>query len=209
MVKNAELIFVRHGESYGNIGVREEGIHPDDPRLTENGIIQAQKLAAHYRNMPITAVYSSALLRACQTVQPIAHITGKQIRVLRELMEVGTEIPNTDPELVKKYAPRAYDSVCSVNASPVLFPTQSDDPSVCEQRAAYSMEQILADCKDGDAVMICTHGGFIGYLLRYCLGLSLPEQFCWQIDNCSVFRISLSADRIPKLRYANDISHLV
>ncbi len=209
MVKNVELIFVRHGESYGNIGVREEGMHPDDPRLTEKGIIQAQKLAAHYCNEPIAAIYSSALLRACQTVQPIAHVNGKQIRVLRELMEVGTEILNTDPELVKQYAPRAYASVCAVNQSPVLFPPQSDDPAICEQRAAYSMEQILAGCKEGDAVMICTHGGFIGYLLRYCLGLSLPECFCWQIDNCSVFKISLSSDRIPKLRYANDISHLV
>jgi broad specificity phosphatase PhoE len=209
MVKNVELIFVRHGESYGNIGVREEGIHPDDPRLTENGIIQAQKLAAHYCNEPIAAIYSSALLRACQTVQPIAHVKGIQIRVLRELMEVGTEIPNTDPEPVKKYAPQAYDSVCAVNGSPVLFPTQSDDPEICEKRAAYSVEQILNGCKEGDTVMICTHGGFIGYLLRYCLGLSLPECFCWQIDNCSVFKISLSSDRIPKLRYANDISHLV
>ena len=209
MDKNVELIFVRHGESYGNIGVSEEGIHPDDPRLTQNGLIQAQKLAAKYCNEPISAIYASALLRACQTVQPLAQITGKQVRVLRELMEVGTSIPNTDPALAKEYAPNAYASVCAADTSPVIYPTESYDASGCEQRAAYSMEQILSACADGDTVMICTHGGFIGYLLRYCLGLTLPEYFNWQIDNCSVFKIFLSADRIPKLRYANDISHLI
>ena len=207
--RNVDLIFVRHGESYGNIGKQDEESHPDDPRLTENGLIQAQKLADRYCGEPITAIYSSALIRACQTVQPLSQLTGKQITVFRELMEVGTTIPNTDPALVKQYAPNAYASVCVASLSPVLFPTASDDPAVCEQRAAYCMDQILAGCKDGDTVMICTHGGFIGYLLRYCLGLSLPEHFYWQIDNCSVFKIFLSTDRIPKLRYANDISHLV
>ena len=209
MHKNVEIIFVRHGESYGNIGIAEAGFHPDDPRLTAKGTAQALKLAQRFQHENISAIYASALLRACQTVQPLAEAQNKSIIILRELMEVGTEIPNTSPSLVSLYAPNAYSGIVETAALPVLFPPDSGDPRICEQRAAYCMDRILENCTDVDRVVICTHGGFFGYLIRYCLGIALPETFNWQIDNCAVFRILLSDQKIPKLCSANDISHLL
>ncbi len=208
MHKNVELIFVRHAESNGNVGLAEADAHPDDPRLTETGLLQAEKLCAAYASEPVCAVYASALIRTCQTVQPLAKKKNMQVRVLRELMEVNTRIANTEPARAAHYAPAAYASLREVCDQPVRFPPEDGAAEVCAARAAYSMETILSGCADGDTVMICTHGGFIGYLLRYCLGLSLPEYFNWQIDNCAVFRIRLSVDKIPKLIRANDVSHL-
>ena len=209
MHKNVDIIFVRHGESNGNIGIAEEGFHPDDPRLTTKGTEQAMKLAQRFQEEKISAIYASALLRACQTVQPLAETQNKRVVVLRELMEVGTMIPNTSPSLVSEYAPNAYAGIVETAALPVLFPPDSYDQRILEQRAAYCMERIFENCMDGDRVVVCTHGGFIGYLIRYCLGICLPETFNWQIDNCAVFRILMSDQKIPKLCYANDISHLI
>ena len=209
MHKNVEIIFVRHGESNGNIGYTEDGFHPDDPRLTERGLQQAVRLARRFQGENISAIYASALLRTCQTVQPLAEMKNQSIFVLRELMEVGTVIPNTAPALVSEYAPNAYAGVVETASLPVLFPPDSYDPHISEQRAVYSMDRIMERCEDGDRVVICTHGGFIGYLIRYCLGISLPETFNWQIDNCAVFRILFSDQKIPKLCSANDISHLI
>ncbi len=209
MEKSVELLFVRHGESFGNVGVAEEGVSPDDPMLTPLGLIQAAKLAEAYCDRPIAAVYASALLRACQTVQPLAELKGLQVQVLRELMEVGTAIPHGDPERVRVYAPQAYASFVETAERTVRFPTQSGDPAVCAARAAFAADTVLSNAANGETVMVCTHGGFMGYLLRYCLGISLPERFNWQIDNCAVFHLRLSSVKIPKLVSANDISHLV
>lgn len=208
MNKNVELIFVRHCESNGNAGVAEADSHPDDPRLTATGLRQAEKLCAAYASEPIDAIYASALIRTCQTVQPLAKAKDMPVFVLRELMEVNTLIPNTELSRTFLLAPAAYASMREVSASPVRFPPEDGTAEVCAARAAFCMETVLSACADGDTVMICTHGGFMGYLLRYCLGLSLPELFNWQIDNCAVFRIRLSADKIPKLIRANDVSHL-
>lgn len=205
---NAELYFIRHGESNGNVGIPEPGVHSDDPRLTENGLKQANLIAARFANYNISAIYTSALIRACQTMQPTAEDHGIEMHVLRELMEVGTTLPNTDPVACKKLAPNAYGDLCRVAREPVRFAPEDGSYEVCAARAAFSMETVFGGCADGDRVLICTHGGFIGYLLRYCLGISLPEHFNWQIDNASVFGIRLYKDKIPKLICANEISHL-
>ena len=205
---NAEIYFIRHGESYGNVGANDAETHPDDPKLTEAGLEQARRLEARFVPGEIGAVYASALIRTCQTMQPTAEKLGLPVRVLRELMEVGTEIDNTQPALAAKYAPNAYKALCRVAEQPVLFDPADDTPAVCEKRAAYCVDTILSDCRDGDKILVCTHGGFIGYLLRYCLGIGLPEHFNWQIDNSAVFGIRLAKDKIPKLICANEISHL-
>ena len=208
-MKNLELIFVRHGESSGNIGADAPGFHPDDPPLTPEGLLQAGKLAARFSPGEFAAIYSSSLTRTCQTVQPTAEKLGMEVRVLRELMEVNTAVPNAAPEAILRLAPNAYADFCRAIKEEIRFPLQPQTAEACAARAAYCMDTVFSAAAEGDRVLICTHGGFIGYLLRHCLGLSLPETFNWQIDNAAVFHIKLYADRIPKLAAANDISHLL
>ncbi len=209
MNKNIEIIFVRHGESNGNVGVSAPDEHPDDPRLTSAGLAQAQMLAARFRHGEISSVYSSALIRACQTVQPTAQKLGKKITVLRELMEVGTGIEHTRPELALQYAPAAYDSLVQLKEQQALYNTADPSAAACEKRAAFCVKTVMAATGEGERALVCTHGAFMGYLLRYCLGITLPESFCWQVDNCALFHIRFYSDHIPKLVRANDILHLV
>jgi|GEM_PF-1112087 len=208
MQKNIELIFLRHAQSQANIGVKDEGFHPDDPRLSDLGEKQALLLAERFAPGDISAVYASSLLRTCQTVEPTAKKLGLKVRVLRELMEVDTGVPNASPDMIKNLAPCAYDGILKVAGEDVVFPLLNQNDAECVRRSQYCVDRITEECDDGDKILICTHGAFLGYLIRYSLGLSLPEKFNWEIDNCCMFRIKQYSDRIPKLIASNDGAHL-
>lgn len=62
------ILFVRHGESEAN---RDHRLTSDrqNPALTEKGWDDAKAFAQYWRGQPLTAVYSSPLLRARQTAQ--------------------------------------------------------------------------------------------------------------------------------------------
>ena len=61
------LYLVRHGETSYNLENRLGG----NPPLTENGMIQAQKLAAHFQGTHLPYIFTSTLLRARMTAQPL------------------------------------------------------------------------------------------------------------------------------------------
>ena len=208
MDKNLELIFVRHCESNGNVGINDPAFHPDDPPLTALGLAQAEKLKNRFSPGDVDAICAGTLQRTCRTVEPTAQKLGMQVKILRELNEVNTTIPHTDPGLIQKIAPSSYRSFLQAAAGEVIFPLDPQTPEECVRRAKFCVDRITENANDGSRILICTHGGFIGYLLRYCLDLSLPEHFNWQIDNCSVFHIRFTLGKIPKLVRANDISHL-
>lgn len=65
--KICTFYIIRHGETEGNA----TGILGLDPRLTANGIKQAEGLALQLRNIHFDAVFSSDLIRAKQTAEII------------------------------------------------------------------------------------------------------------------------------------------
>ena len=61
------LYLVRHGETSYNLENRLGG----NPPLTERGLAQSQKLAAHFHGMHIPHIFTSTLLRSRMTAQPL------------------------------------------------------------------------------------------------------------------------------------------
>lgn len=80
------LIFVRHGESEGNMSGRFNG-SLDFP-LTERGKIQAEKTAEYLDKFKIDKAYSSDLLRAKETAEIIAKRQNLEITVRKALREI-------------------------------------------------------------------------------------------------------------------------
>ncbi|MGN1207405.1 MAG: histidine phosphatase family protein [Eubacteriales bacterium] len=80
------IFFLRHGQSMGNLERRFLG-HTDLP-LTDLGCRQADRAAAYLAEQGITAVYSSDLLRACQTAAPIAEKYGLTVDKCAGLREI-------------------------------------------------------------------------------------------------------------------------
>ncbi|MCL2384028.1 MAG: histidine phosphatase family protein [Oscillospiraceae bacterium] len=104
-----KILLVRHGESEAN----EKGIYggtKTDYSLSKRGFEQAKALAGKLIDVNIDEIYSSPLKRAIQTVEPIAKILGKEIKIEDDLIEIHVgvwedtlreELINNYPELQK------------------------------------------------------------------------------------------------------------
>src|SRR5215510_3594254 len=84
--KIMKLYFVRHGESEANtqhvISNRESTF-----KLTERGRNQAQALAEKMKDIPITAIFSSPILRARETAEILSQAFDLPYQVTEALRE--------------------------------------------------------------------------------------------------------------------------
>lgn len=81
------LYLVRHGETEGNRERRYLGW--EDLPLNQRGEAQARALARSLADQPITAIYSSDLIRAQATAAPIAQVLGLPVHLDPDLREVN------------------------------------------------------------------------------------------------------------------------
>lgn len=81
-----QLALVRHGESAGNVGERVLG-HEMSPELTELGRAQARAAAGLLRGWRADALWSSDMVRARQSAETIAEVSGLPIRTSAALRE--------------------------------------------------------------------------------------------------------------------------
>ena len=200
---NLRLILVRHCQSYGNVDMAEKpSFRPDDPPLTPEGKRQAELLAARYSEGEIDKIYSSTLIRTVETVYPLAEKLGLPVITVPQLMEMNTGITGTDTAVLEKEFPLAVPDYSG-------WLMGEETTEITEGRADFCVKKIFGEGSDKETVLVATHGSFYGFILRRCLGLTLPESFNWQIDNCSVTEILFRDGKIPKLVCANDTKHLV
>lgn len=83
------ILLLRHGQTAWNLGAGEERFrgHTDLP-LDTMGLSQAQAIASRLWNEPITALYASPLLRARQTITPLATQCSLPIKSHQALLDI-------------------------------------------------------------------------------------------------------------------------
>ncbi|MBQ9944971.1 MAG: histidine phosphatase family protein [Clostridia bacterium] len=207
--KDFMISFVRHAQSRGNVGLPYEHMyHKDDPPLSPEGIIQARCLAESKITDTVTKIYAGTLIRTVQTAYPTAEKLSKEIILLPDLMEVDTTIAGTDHEILKRDYPLAVP--CTSEPTPTGGKLLLGDESTEDKaaRAKRCMDYFYSVAEAGDHLMVVSHGSYFGFLIRAALGISLPESFCWQVDNCCVTRVIFRKDGLPKLSFANFTGHL-
>ena len=138
------LVFIRHGESLGNLQRRFLG-HTDWD-LTERGYKQAECTAKYLENTHFDAIYSSDLMRAYNTVVPIAKKRGMDIIKEVALREISAgkwegmgydEIQMVYPEGHKTWMEDLGSAVCPDGESVVDLQT----------RVNAAIERIVAENK--------------------------------------------------------------
>lgn len=206
-----QLLFVRHGESCGNVGLATpEEFHPDDPPLTQKGMEQAQLLSAQFKKGEVTRIYSSPLTRAVQTAYPLAQKLETEIELLPDLMEIGTHITGCSPEILARDFPLAIP--CTVEPSPAggtLLLPETEDSFRLTQRAERCVDYIRKKHSSAESVVVVSHGSFLSYLVRAALNVSDSQTFNCEADNCSVTCVAIrKGDNLPLLRTANNTSYL-
>lgn len=176
------LYLVRHGETEGNRERRYIGW--EDLPLNSRGEEQAQALAQSLAREPITAIYSSDLVRAKATAAPIAHAHRLPVQVDSDLREVNfgawsgltyAEIERIAPDRLRAW---------------INDPEQHAPPGG-ESLAALRLRALRAvPLRDG--ALVVSHGGTLRALLSHWTGGSFWET---QIPLAGVIVVEWEGDR--------------
>lgn len=141
------FFLVRHAIKEKSIG---------DVPITANGVIQAQSTAKHFRNMPITAIFSSPLRRAKETAEYIALETNSTINVdnrLRERANWGDLPGQTFDEFVEMWE--------RCISEPEYIPPVGDSAKQAGERLASLLTELANKHPFQSNIVIVTHGGLI------------------------------------------------
>lgn len=185
------LIFVRHGQSEGNLERKFQGW--TDAPLSETGYLQAKLAGEEMKQYHIDRIYSSDLKRAYCTAQAVAEGRNLEITIDKRLREINggdwEDVPwNT---LEKDFA----DSYQAWAEQPHLHKMPNGE-SMEEfyNRAVSFLNDILADTEE--TICIATHGTFIKCIVCYCKGLALEDLYDvnWH-DNASITIIDYKEGR--------------
>ena len=201
------VLLVRHGESLGN-AERRFGGHSPTP-LSERGRVQAEATARSLADEGVTVVYSSDLLRAVETAEPLARATGLAVRRTEALRErsVGLMEGLTFEEAAAAH-PAEYAALLRRDFEHVLSGGESYRQLL--DRAAAELDRAVERHRGG-TVALFSHAGTICILALHLIGaLDAPDlKPVWlSTSNCGVNRFTIEHGGLTRVDALNDTRHL-
>jgi broad specificity phosphatase PhoE len=208
MAKPTRLYLIRHGQSSGNAEGRFGG-HGPTP-LSRLGHEQAEKTAKVLAKEGISTIYSSDLLRAVQTAEPLSKLLDIPINITEAFRErhVGVLEGLTFDES-KVAFPTDYYALVNRNIHHVI--TDGESYRHLLDRITAKLNEVLQE-NDGKRIAIFTHTGAICFLTLHLLGAihRNTKQTPWIItSNCGINRFELRGPRNVRVLALNDTRHLV
>jgi 2,3-bisphosphoglycerate-dependent phosphoglycerate mutase len=205
--ERTRVLLVRHGQSQGNAEGRFGG-HSATP-LSELGVRQAEATARALAAEDVTAIYSSDLLRAVQTAEPLAHATGLDVRGTSAFRErsVGRMEGLTFEEAAEAF-PEEYAALLRRDFEHVL--TGGESYRQLLDRASAELDRAIEEHRGG-CVAVFSHTGTICILVLHLMGaLDSPTlKPVWiSSSNCGVARFSVEHGGLTRVRCVNDTRHL-
>ena len=197
------LLLIRHGYSSGNKERRFSG--QIDLPLSEQGVHQAELVCDYIeKNYQVDAIYSSDLVRAVETVNPLAAALGLPVQIYPELREINegvwqgqlmTEVEANEPEAYAYY-----------KANLGLYQFEGGECyTTLLQRLLPMIDQIVADNPE-KTVAIGTHGAVVRGLLSVWLGIPLERLLeVPRVPNGTITEVELDGKdvRVVKLGFGD------
>jgi len=202
------LFLVRHGQSAGNAEGRFGG-HGPTP-LSKLGQHQAEKTALLLAKEGISAIYSSDLLRAVQTAEPLSRLTGVPIIQTSKFRErnIGVLEGLTFDES-REIHPKDYYALVNRNVHHVI--TNGESYRHLLRRSTGAMWEILRN-HAGGRIAIFSHTGAICFLTLHLMGAIRRDtkQTPWIVtSNCGLNRFEIRGRNNVRVLALNDTRHLV
>jgi len=195
-----EILLIRHGRSADVVPGSPESA---DPALHVVGVEQAERLAQRLAGKKIHAVYSSHLVRARQTAQPLADQRGLPVVEHVDLEEVRLgdwangefrrRAASRDPEWVAWSRTGRWDGIPG---------GEGDD--LFRARVTGVIDQLVPQHR-GQTIAVVAHGGSINAYVAELLGMH--RSLVFTIENTSITAVRLGAHG-PTLVTVNDCHHL-
>ena len=162
-----KFYYVRHGETLFNLTRRMQGMC--DSPLTEKGIKQAENTASALRKIHLDHIFSSSSLRAWDTAQIINRYHDCDITLLKDLKEF--DFGDLDGELFSEFNDRIQPHRMADDWTDV----NGENVEMFRIRAQRAFDQIISSCKDGDTVLIVSHGSYFMHLMKTLLEYDQQE----------------------------------
>ncbi len=179
------IIAVRHGETAWNVDTRIQG--QLDIGLNAKGQWQVHRLAKALAHEPISAIYSSHLLRAHDTARAIAGATGRALQTHTGLSERGfgvfegktfAELEATWPEQSLRWRQR----------DPLWAPEGGESLTTLRERITRTAAELAAQHL-GQQIVLVAHGGVMDVLYRAATGQELQAPRTWDLGNAAINRL--------------------
>lgn len=202
------LYLIRHGQSAGNAEGRFGG-HSATP-LSPLGIQQADLTAQFLSREKIGAIYSSDLLRAVQTAEPLAKLINQELNSTSDFRErhVGVLEGLTFDEAREQY-PADYYALVNRKISHVI--TEGESYRQLLNRTMKALRKILREHR-GQKIAIFSHTGAICFMTLNLLGAIHRKTYNppWLVtSNCGINRFEFRGRNNTRLLNINDTRHLI
>ena len=202
-----KLYLVRHGQSAGNAEGRFGG-HSPTP-LSQLGVQQAGLTAQILAKENINAIYTSDLLRAVQTAEPLAKLLDLPIIKTSAFRErnVGVLEGKTFDESKEEF-PNDYYALVNRNVHHVI--TEGESYRHLLRRATGALREIL-NIHRGERVAVFSHTGAICFMTLYLLGAihRKTQTTPWLVtSNCGINRFEIRGRNNVRVLALNDTRHL-
>jgi phosphoserine phosphatase len=198
-----EIILVRHGETEWNAAEIFRG--RADVALNENGLRQAQLLAAYLKDEKIDAVYSGPLSRAVKTAQAIASPHNLPVNIVANLNDIDCGewegLPLT--EVKEKYEELYRDWVDTPEQ--VRLPGGETLDEI-RDRVLPFVQDAVTRVEEGKIVLV-SHRAVLKVLISALLTLDNGAFWSFKLDNCGLTRFNFDGSRAI-LTAHNDTSFL-
>lgn len=197
---------VRHGETNWNVEGRFQG--QKDIELNQKGIMQAELLAKRFVGHRFEAIISSPLSRALVTAQKT-----KDVSICGQLLidPLLSEINHGDWEGlladdIKSMWPSDMER-WHLAPETVKMPGDGGESLQDVWYRAYRFAEYASLKYKGD-VLVASHDAVIKVLLCHWLNTPLSSFWCFQIPNCSITVVEVSAAKKPRLTLLGDATHI-
>jgi 2,3-bisphosphoglycerate-dependent phosphoglycerate mutase len=209
---NTQILFIRHGETAWNRIKRIQG-HIDIP-LAESGVEQARQLGERLAQEAqaggrLDAIWSSDLMRAQQTAQPIAAALGLPVQLTEGLRErnYGAFQGHDSDEIAERF-PDEY--AHWQTRDPGFAPPEGESQREFYHRVLHALEPIL-QMHPGGRIACVAHGGVLDCVYRFANGLALDAPRAWPLLNTSMNIVDFERDDyVTQARVVawGDVTHL-
>ncbi|MGE7945662.1 histidine phosphatase family protein [Lysinibacillus sp. NPDC093688] len=203
MRKLTTFYLVRHGETMWNKEQRLQG-WLDSP-LSENGILQTEKLRDHLKNISFTAAFSSSSGRAKETLQIL--LTDLQLPInyednLREIF-----LGDWQGKKVEDIMTSHPDYELYTNYPGQFVATHTESFGMVTERAMCSLKKIAEKYPENN-VLIVSHAVTIKCIINAILGRSVDKLWAEPFINGTSVTIIEQVDQQWLVKEIGNIQHL-
>ena len=198
------LLLMRHGQTEWNQAMRTQG-RTDIP-LDETGRAQAVLAAERLKNLHLSAVYTSPLLRARQTAEAVGIQHG--LNVIPHPLLVERDFGIWEGEEFSALTNKYPDGIRLWREDPVAYtPENAESLTDVLARCTTFLKELCARHGDEEKVLVVSHSIPLRLMVAYLIGLPPARLHSLRMDNAAYTELLLR-EKYNTLLVLNDTGHL-